>query len=121
MATTNFLPGQTPITADWLNDVNGATYSGTAVYQPEGVQAVATTVQTKLRESVSVLDFGADSTGAADSKTAFDNAWAQSNPQAVFVPAGTYKIVGTSVGKFYSLGTVTITTGYVTTITNLVP
>lgn len=30
-----------------------------AVYQPSGTGAVATTVQTKLRESVSVKDFGA--------------------------------------------------------------
>ena len=36
-------------------------------YQPAGTGAVATTVQSKLRESVSVLDFGADPTGATDS------------------------------------------------------
>lgn len=38
-------------------------------YLPAGTGAVATTVQTKLRESVSVLDFGADPTGVADSTT----------------------------------------------------
>lgn len=91
-------------------------------YIPAGTGAVATTVQAKLRESVSVLDFGASTgaTGAAN-KTAFDAAWAASNPKAVLVPAATYEITGTVTGKFYSFGLVIITGGTVTTITNLVP
>jgi hypothetical protein len=44
--------------------------AGSIVYTPAGTGAVATTVQTKLRESVSVRDFGADPTGAVDSTTA---------------------------------------------------
>jgi hypothetical protein len=58
-----------------------------------GTGAVATTVQTKLRESVSVLDFGADPTGVADSTTAI-NAAALAVSSAgglVFFPPGTYK------------------------------
>ena len=54
-----------------------------------GTGAVATTVQAKLRESVSVLDFGADPTGVADSTTAFNNAIATG--KRVYVPEGTYK------------------------------
>ena len=38
-------------------------------YLPAGTGAVATTVQTKLRESVSVTDYGADPTGVTDSTT----------------------------------------------------
>ena len=91
------------------------------IYNPAGAGAVATTVQTKLRESISVKDFGADSTGVANSTTAFTNALAASSPQAVFVPVGSYTITGTVTGKFYSLGTVTIISGTVTSITNLVP
>ena len=44
------------------------------VYDPAGTGAVATTVQAKLRESVSVLDFGADPTGATDSSSAVNSA-----------------------------------------------
>jgi len=43
--------------AAWLNDVNDATYNGTAVYTPAGTGAVPTTVQSKLRQSVSIFDF----------------------------------------------------------------
>ena len=62
------------------------------VYDPAGAGAVATTVQAKLRESVSVLDFGADPTGAIPCDTALANARtyiASTNAQLVF-PAGTY-------------------------------
>jgi len=38
---------------------------------PAGAGAVSTTAQDKLRESVSVLDFGADPTGVTDSSAAF--------------------------------------------------
>ncbi|MFZ4388203.1 MAG: glycosyl hydrolase family 28-related protein [Chthoniobacterales bacterium] len=99
----------------------GTTDAALVAYIPAGAGAVTTTVQAKLRESISVLDFGADKTGATNSTTAFTNAWTAANPQAVFVPAGSYAITGTVTGKFYSLGTVTITSGTVTSITNLVP
>jgi hypothetical protein len=73
-----------------------------------GTGAVATTVQAKLRESVSVLDFGADPTGVADSTAAIQAAI--NDVQAVsgdptgpsfaggaalgilVIPAGVYKI-----------------------------
>ena len=99
----------------------GVGASSLIIYTPAGTGAVATTVQAKLRESISVLDFGADRTGATNSTTAFTNAAAAATPQAVFVPKGSYAITGTVTGKFYSLGTVTITSGTVTSITNLVP
>lgn len=50
-----------------LAAVSGSSQIG---YTPAGTGAVATTVQSKLRESVSVLDFGADSTGVSDSSAA---------------------------------------------------
>ena len=59
-----------------------------------GTGAVATTVQTKLRESVSVLDFGADPTGVADSTAAIQAAITYSSSltdhPTVYFPAGTY-------------------------------
>jgi len=62
-------------------------------YTQGGTGAVATTVQAKLRQTVSVLDFGADPTGATDSTTAIQAAITAA-PQggAVYVPNGTYKV-----------------------------
>jgi hypothetical protein len=77
----------------------GAVNASQVTYNPAGANAVATNVQAKLRESVSVLDFGADNTGVTDCRNAFVAALAAS--KAVFVPVGTYKIDST----------VTITTG----------
>ena len=42
-------------------------------YTPAGTGAVATTVQTKLRETVSVKDFGFDGTGGTDNTVKFNN------------------------------------------------
>ena len=102
-----------------------ATLSGIAsslvTYLPAGTNAVVTTVQTKLRQSVSVLDFGADPTGAADSTTAIQAAYAavQASAQSatgtvttattkysVFYPKGIYKVSGTisSGGSVISYG-----------------
>lgn len=83
--------------------------------------AVNRAINLKIAETVSVLDFGAVGDGTTNDTTAFTNAWSASNPKAVLVPAGSYKITGTVTGKFYSFGVVTIITGTVTTITNLVP
>jgi hypothetical protein len=60
-------------------------------YTPAGSGAVATTVQAKLRQWVSVTDFGAKGDGITDDTTAFNNAFAASS--SVFIPQGTY-IVG---------------------------
>ena len=74
-------------------------------YTPAGVGAVTTTVQAKLRQTVNVIDFGADPTGVADSTAAFNLATNsaytstgnsdQNFPGLVEVPAGLYKITGT--------------------------
>ena len=63
-------------------------------FLPSGTNAVTRTLQAKLRETVSITDFGADPTGVADSYGAFVAALAASD--AVFVPAGTFK-VGTQI------------------------
>ena len=84
MTTTYFIDQVTPIPANWLNDVNTKTYADPEIallassagannvgYQPAGTGAVATTVQSKLRESVSVKDFGA--VGDFNGTTGTDN------------------------------------------------
>lgn len=55
-----------------------------------GSGAVARTVQSKLRDTVSVLDFGATGNGTTDDAAAFANAAARGLP--LRVPAGTYRI-----------------------------
>jgi hypothetical protein len=62
------------------------------IYDPAGIGAVPTTVQAKLRESVSVKDFGAVADGVTDDTAAFQLA-ADFSGQIV-VPKGLYKIVG---------------------------
>lgn len=65
---------------------------------------------------VSVLDYGADATGVADSSAAFTAAATASGTQSAFVPKGTYKLTGTIAGNFYSVGGVTISSGTVTIV-----
>jgi len=63
------------------------------VYDPAGTGAVATTVQTKLRESVSVKDFGAVGDGVTDDTAAIQAAATSlTNGGILFFPPGTYKI-----------------------------
>lgn len=71
-----------------------------AGYAPSGTGAVSSrTVKAKLEDfALSVIDFGADRTGVADSSTAFANAIAAANTLGVYVidiPAGTYKLNST--------------------------
>lgn len=62
---------------------------GTTVpYMPSGTGAVATTVQTKLRETVSVKDFGAVGDGVTNDRSAITAAFAAS--KNMHFPAGVY-------------------------------
>ena len=66
-----------------------------------GVGAVARTSQAKQREWISVLDFGADPTGVADSTAAFNLAtqaaasFSAALQYNIIIPSGKYKINGT--------------------------
>ena len=73
----------------------GAINASQVVYDPAGTGAVATTVQAKLRESVSVQDFGADPTGGLDATTAINNALAASKCVSFGDAGDTYTISGT--------------------------
>ena len=65
--------------------------------------SVVRTVNAKLQEMVSVLDFGADPTGVADSTAAFNAAGAAVS--VVEIPAGgNYILLGTPVGTFVNKG-----------------
>jgi len=65
-------------------------------YTPAGTGAVATTVQAKLRETVSVKDFGAVGNGTTDETTAIQAALnVNSGNVSVYFPRGIYKITST--------------------------
>jgi len=107
MTSTVFTTG-TVITAPWLNDVNTSTYTtvpsitGTSGasnvgYTPAGTGATANTVQAKLRETVSVKDFGATGNGTTDDTAAIQLAVTAvyTNGKSLYFPAGTYLMSST--------------------------
>jgi hypothetical protein len=67
------------------------------VYDPAGTGAVATTAQTKLRESVSVKDFGAVGDGVTDDTAAINNCLAANSGNKIHIPSGTYNYTGGGV------------------------
>lgn len=75
--------------------------ASTLAFTQAGTGAVTQTIDSKLKDVVSVKDFGADSTGATDSSTAFANALA-TNKQ-VFVPKGTYIVNNVNIPDNSSL------------------
>ena len=82
-------------TWDNITGINGTGIASNAVnvqYDPAGFGAVSTTVQAKLRETVSVLDFGADPTGVENSTAAVQAALATmfSTGGTLYFPKGTY-------------------------------
>lgn len=89
-------------TVDNLNGPDQATLASLAAssgsslvgYIQSGSGAVATTVQARLRQYVSVIDFGADTSGASSSSAAFTNANNLGNQ--VVITKGTY-LLSTSV------------------------
>jgi hypothetical protein len=66
---------------------------GGGSFQQLGTGAIARSVQDKLRDTVSVKDFGALGDGTANDTAAFAHALAAS--KSVYVPPGTYKLTST--------------------------
>jgi len=83
--------------AEVVTDLALSSGSSTVGYLPAGTGAVATTVQTKLRESVSVKDFGATGNGSTDDTAAIQLAVtaAYTNGKSLYFPAGTYLMSST--------------------------
>jgi hypothetical protein len=73
--------------------------SSLVTFVQAGAGAVVRTAQAKMRDVVSVLDFGADPTGVSDSRAAFQSAVTAviaAGRGTVYVPDGTYLINGTT-------------------------
>lgn len=82
-----------------VSDLPYAASTGSSLvgHLPAGSGATATTVQAKLRESVSVKDFGAVGDGVTNDTTSVQNAINYctadiNNPKSLFFPAGDYRI-----------------------------
>ena len=66
------------------------------LYDPAGADAEQSTVQAKLREFVSVKDFGAVGDGVTDDTSAIQDAISSSDStEIIHFPNGTYKVTGT--------------------------
>jgi hypothetical protein len=83
--------------ATTLTDVGTAAASA-VTYNQSGTGAVTRTVENKLRETVSVKDFGAVGDGTTDDAAAIQAAIdaVTTNGGTVYFPAGTYNVVTTS-------------------------
>jgi len=94
MTSKTFVSGTT-IDSAWLNDVNDATYEGTAVYTPAGTGAVATTVQAELQRfdyffGRSLESYGAVGDGVTSDSAAWDLAVASGLP--ILLGSKSYRI-----------------------------
>jgi len=85
--------------------------ASSVAYTPAGTGAVVTDLQTKLRESVSVKDFGAVGDGVADDTTAIQNALSAGAGGVIYFPAGTYKYTPTTSGTVISSNTTILGAG----------
>lgn len=99
----------------------GSTSSALVSYTQGGGGSITTTVQSKLRETASVKDFGAVGDGVTDDTAAFTTAASALTPNPVFVPSGTYLLTGSIGGDFYSVGNVRILGGEVPNLRSVLP
>jgi len=74
----------------------GAVDASQVSYDPPYVDSVATNVEAKLAQIISVMDFGAVGDGVTDDTDAFKAAIA-TNDGAIYVPSGVYRITETLV------------------------
>jgi len=97
VGTTNFtLIGATSNTI-------GTHFIATGVGSGTGTAELSQTVETKLRESVSILDFGASTSASAAANTTAIQAALNSGAKTIFAPAGTYQFTTLTIPENVSL------------------
>lgn len=77
-----------------LDPANTLVDSGSVSFENIGASASERTVQGRLRDWVSVLDYGADNSGVNDCLAAINAAASQPGVTTVFFPRGNYKVTG---------------------------
>ena len=75
-----------------VQDLAGNDGSDWIGFEPSGTGAVARSAQEKMRDVVSVKDFGAVGDGVADDTAAIQTAMAAANGKTLYFPSGTYKL-----------------------------
>lgn len=79
-------------------DLTGDAVEGLLLFTQTGTGATQRTLDSKIKDTVSILDFGADPTGAVDATTAIQNAVnAVTTGGTVLVPGSGYNMTGTVV------------------------
>jgi hypothetical protein len=78
-----------------ISSLNLPIDSSNVIYSPPYPSSVATTVEDKLAQTISVIDFGAVGDGVADDTAAIQAALNAGAGKSVFVPAGVYLISST--------------------------
>jgi len=86
-------------TASPLTSLAASNGSSLVGFIQTGTGATATTVQARLRETISVKDYGATGDGTTDDTTAIQNALNAGTGRSVYFPAGTYRISTTLLVK----------------------
>lgn len=87
------------VDANPLTSLSGSNGSSLVGFIQSGTGASATTVQARLRQTLSVKDFGATGDGVTDDTTAIQNALNAGIGRSVYFPAGTYRISTTLLVK----------------------
>jgi hypothetical protein len=84
-------------------EVNDGLAASSVSFIPAGTGAIARTAQEKMRDTVSVLDFGADPTGATDSTAAIQAAIVslRKNPRSILAYIGGPTITAYESGTLY--------------------
>lgn len=94
-----------------INSLSGTADATNVTYIPQGAGATTTTVSNKLKETISVKDFGAIGDGVTDNTTAFQNAFNYANSLGgctIYIPPGRYRKADTAGSRWIMYSNTTL-------------